>query len=133
MVAQATPAAGVSRHGGIATRTIANVTVFLLGAMRALIGSLAGGWHIGTAERVLAACGWAFIVGTYFVLCWSTTSQTPGMRAMGVRVIDLRGGHLGVVRSTIRLTGLVLAIIPLGAGSSRCRSTIDDDVAPVPA
>jgi uncharacterized RDD family membrane protein YckC len=124
MVAQATPTAGVSRYGGIASRAIAlaidmaiaNVTVFLLGAMLALIGSLAGGWSIGTAERVLAACGWAFVVGTYFVVCWSTTGQTPGMRTMGLRVVDLRGGHPGVVRSTIRLIGLVLAIIPLGAG-----------------
>ena len=114
----------MSRYGGIASRAlalaidmaIANVAVFLLGAMIALIGSLAGGWHIGTAERVLAACGWAFVIGTYFVVCWSTTGQTPGMRAMGLRVIDLQGGHPGTLRSLIRLVGLILAIIPLGAG-----------------
>ena len=115
----------MSQYGGIASRAIAlaidmaiaNVAVFLLGAMVALIGSLAGGWHIGTAERVLAACAWAFVIGSYFVVCWSTTGQTPGMRAMGLRVIDLRGGgHPGTVRSLIRLIGLILAIIPLGAG-----------------
>jgi uncharacterized RDD family membrane protein YckC len=124
MVAQAAPTSGVTRYGGIATRAIAlaidvalaHVIVFLIGAVLALVASLAGGVHLDTLERVLAACLWAGVVGTYFIVFWSTAGQTPGMRAMGLRVLDSSGGHPGLVRSTIRLIGLVLAIIPLGAG-----------------
>src|SRR6185503_10121487 len=42
------------------------------------------------------------VVGFYFVLFWSTTGQTPGMRTMGLRVIDARGAHPGFVRSCVR-------------------------------
>ena len=38
------------------------------------------------------------------------------MRLMGLRVLDSSGGHPGVVRSSVRLIGLVLCIIPLFAG-----------------
>ena len=69
-----------------------------------------------TLGRVIAACAWAVTVATYFVLFWSTTGQTPGMRLLGLRVFGPDGAHLGVGRSLIRLVGLGLAIIPLFAG-----------------
>jgi uncharacterized RDD family membrane protein YckC len=56
------------------------------------------------------------VVGFYFVLWWSTTGQTPGMRLMGLRVLDPAGGHPGIPRSCLRLIGLVLCIVPLFAG-----------------
>jgi uncharacterized RDD family membrane protein YckC len=92
------------------------VIVFAGGAVLALVGSLVGDLKLDTLARVLAACAWALVVGTYFVLFWSTAGQTPGMRAMGLRVLDERGGHPGTLRSALRLIGLALAIIPLGAG-----------------
>jgi uncharacterized RDD family membrane protein YckC len=111
-------------YAGIATRAvalaadvaIAHVIVFAGGAVVALVGSLVGDVTLDTLARILAACAWAAVVGTYFVLFWSTAGQTPGMRAMSLRVIDARGQHPGVVRSGIRMLGLVLAIVPLGAG-----------------
>ena len=59
---------------------------------------------------------WLAVVGTYFVLFWSTAGQTPGMRLMGLRVITYGGVHPGVARSVVRLVGLGLAIVPLFLG-----------------
>jgi uncharacterized RDD family membrane protein YckC len=120
----AAPTSGVSRYGGIATRAVAlaidvalaHVIVFALAAVLALVGSLAGENSLNTLEKILAGCLWALVVATYFVMFWSTAGQTPGMRAMGLRVLDASDRHPGVVRSMVRLAGLVLAIIPFGAG-----------------
>jgi uncharacterized RDD family membrane protein YckC len=114
----------VSPYGGIATRgvalaidvAIAQAIVFLAGAVFALVGSLVGDLEFDTLGRLLAACAWAVTVATYFVLFWSTTGQTPGMRLMALRVFGPDGEHPGVGRSLIRLVGLGLAIIPLFAG-----------------
>jgi uncharacterized RDD family membrane protein YckC len=112
-------------YAGIATRAvalaadvaIAQVIVFVGGAVIALIGSLVGGFDVDTTlERVIAGIAWALVVGTYFILFWSTTGQTPGMRAMGLRVMAADGEPPGGLRSALRLVGLGLAIIPLGAG-----------------
>jgi uncharacterized RDD family membrane protein YckC len=127
MAAAAAP--GVSRpevpYAGIATRAvalavdvaIAQVIVFTGGAIFALVGSLVGGVQLDTTlARVLAAATWLAVVGTYFVLFWSTVGQTPGMRLMGLRVTTGDGGYPGVLRSIVRLIGLGLAIVPLFAG-----------------
>jgi uncharacterized RDD family membrane protein YckC len=112
-------------YAGLATRAvglavdvaIAQVIVFAGGAVLALVASLVGGdQEFGTIERFLAAVAWATVVGFYFVLFWSTTGQTPGMRLMGLRVLDRAGDHPGISRSCVRLVGLVLCIIPLFAG-----------------
>jgi uncharacterized RDD family membrane protein YckC len=62
------------------------------------------------------AIGWMVVVGGYLVLFWSVTGQTPGMRAMHVRVVDANGDPPSLGRAIVRLVGLVLAIIPLFAG-----------------
>jgi len=112
-------------YAGIATRAvalaidaaIAQAIFFAGGAVVTLIASLvADNIDLSTIEAVLAAIAWAVVVGFYFVFFWSTVGQTPGMRTMGLRVIDARGGHPGFVRSCVRVVGLALAIIPLGAG-----------------
>jgi uncharacterized RDD family membrane protein YckC len=56
------------------------------------------------------------VVGTYFVLFWSTAGQTPGMRLMGLRVLTSGGTYPGVIRSLVRVIGLGLAIVPLFLG-----------------
>ena len=113
------------QYAGLATRAvglavdvaIAQVIVFSGGAILALVASLVGGdQEFGTLERVLAAIAWTAVVGFYFILFWSTTGQTPGMRLMALRVLDRTGRHPGVVRSFVRLIGLALCIIPLFAG-----------------
>ena len=96
---------------------IAQAIVFAGGAVFALVFSLVGDLKLDTTiERLLAAAAWGLVVGFYFVLFWSTVGQTPGMRLMGLRVMDEAGGHPGVWRSTVRLIGLGLCIIPLFAG-----------------
>ena len=113
------------QYAGLATRAvglavdvaIAQGVVFAGGAVLALVASLVGGdQEFGTVERFLAAIAWAVVVGFYFVLFWSAAGQTPGMRLMGLRVLDPAGGHPGVPRSFVRLIGLALCIIPLFAG-----------------
>jgi uncharacterized RDD family membrane protein YckC len=111
-------------YAGVATRAIAlaadvalaQLIVFVGGVVIALVMSLVGSLELDTFGRILAACAWAAVVGFYFVTFWSTTGQTPGMRMMSLRVIDASGTHPGIGRSLVRLGGLVLAIIPLGAG-----------------
>jgi uncharacterized RDD family membrane protein YckC len=112
-------------YAGIATRAvalaidvlIAQVIVLLGGAVITLVASLVrDDIKLDTLGAILAALAWIAVVDFYFVLFWSTTGQTPGMRTMGLRVIDKRGGHPGVARSIVRIVGLLLAIIPLGAG-----------------
>jgi uncharacterized RDD family membrane protein YckC len=111
-------------YAGIASRAlalavdvaIAHVIVFAGGAVLALVGSLVGDVRLDTLGRILAALAWSAVVATYFVTFWTTAGRTPGMRLMGLRVLDPHGGHPGVVRASVRLVGLVLAIIPLFAG-----------------
>ena len=111
-------------YAGIATRAVAlaidvavtQVIVLAGGAILALVGSLVADVRFDTLERVLAAVAWLAVVGTYFVLFWSTAGQTPGMRLMGLRVITYGGVHPGVARSVVRLVGLGLAIVPLFLG-----------------
>ena len=113
------------QYAGLATRAvglavdvaIAQAIVFAGGAVLALVASLVGGdLEFETLGRILAALAWAFVVGCYFVLFWSTTGQTPGMRLMALRVLDPTGDHPGIPRSFVRLIGLALCIIPLFAG-----------------
>ena len=111
-------------YAGIATRAvalavdvgIAHVIVLSGGAVLALVASLVGDVRLDTLARVLAAAAWTIVVGTYFVLFWTTAGRTPGMRLLGLRVVGPDGGHPGVARSGLRLVGLALAIVPLFAG-----------------
>jgi len=111
-------------YAGIATRAVAlaldmvlvHVIVLSGGAILALVASLVGDARLDSLEQVLAACAWAFVVGAYFVLFWSTVGQTPGMRTMALRVRADDGGHVGVLRAAVRLVGLGLAIAPLFLG-----------------
>jgi uncharacterized RDD family membrane protein YckC len=127
MVATAAPSLSPPRtpYAGIATRgialaadaAIANLIVLVIGALLALVASLVGDLKPQWLAALLAATGWALLVGGYFVLFWATTGQTPGMRMMRLKVIASRTGTPPHVwRSVLRLGGLVLAIIPLFAG-----------------
>jgi uncharacterized RDD family membrane protein YckC len=117
--------AGRVPYAGLATRAlglavdvaIVQVVVFAVGAVLALVASLVGGIELGsTVAKVLGACAWAAAESLYFIVFWSLVGQTPGMRLMDVRVTTASGELPGFGRSTVRLVGLVLAIIPLFAG-----------------
>ena len=111
-------------YGGIASRAIAlaldvllaDLIVLLAGAMIALVGSLVGNLELDTFGKLLAAAAWATVVISYFVVFWTSTGQTPGMRWLGLRVTTTDGGSVGLGRASIRIVGLGLAIIPLFAG-----------------
>jgi uncharacterized RDD family membrane protein YckC len=118
------PRAAAAAFGGLASRGVALVvdavlahTAFLVVAGSiALIASLARAFHTTWLTGSLLGAGWAVVVASYFVFFWSTTGQTPGLRLMGLRVVTGSGRPPVVWRSLVRLVGLILAIIPLGAG-----------------
>jgi uncharacterized RDD family membrane protein YckC len=123
MVATATPRV-TTPYAGIGTRgialavdaAVANGLYSVGAALLGLVGSLVGDLHPRWLVALLAAAGWALTVGGYFVLFWTTTGQTPGMRLMHLRVVTYRGERLHLPRALIRLGGLLLAIIPVFAG-----------------
>lgn len=111
-------------YSGVATRAIALATdaavataLFMaVVGVTALIGSLVGGLRPEWLVGALLSVGWSLVAGAYFLLFWSSTGQTPGMRLMRVRVRGPAGENPSMGRSLVRLVGLVLAIIPLFAG-----------------
>lgn len=111
-------------YAGIATRAVAlaidvalaQLVVLLGGALFALVGSLVGGIRLDGLERVLAAAAWGAAVVTYFVVFWTSAGQTPGMRALGLRVTRTDGATVALGHALLRVVGLGLAIVPLFAG-----------------
>jgi uncharacterized RDD family membrane protein YckC len=111
-------------YAGIASRAVAlaldvllaDLIVLLGAAMLALVGSLVGEIRLDTVGKLLAVSAWAIVIASYFVIFWTSTGQTPGMRALGLRVTTVGGGRLEVGRALVRLAGLGLAIVPLFAG-----------------
>jgi uncharacterized RDD family membrane protein YckC len=114
------------RYVGLLTRAIAlaldalliDVVAVLVGAVISLSLSVL---HVGSDVKTLVAVisSVAYVVWScgYFVSFWSTTGQTPGAHVMRFKVHDEDSGEiLGVRRSIVRLIGLTLATIPLGAG-----------------
>ena len=110
--------------GGFASRGVALVVdallaqiVFLVAAASiGIVLGLAGGLGPGWLEGTLAGGGWLIVVGAYFATFWTATGETPGMGLMRVRVVAPSGEAPSLLRSLVRVVGLVLAIIPLGAG-----------------
>jgi uncharacterized RDD family membrane protein YckC len=114
----------LSSYAGIAIRAVAfgvdlvlAAAIFLgatagFGLVTWLAGGLEPGWLLGG----LAAGAWTLVAGGYFVLFWTVAGQTPGLRAMQLRVLTSAGTPLGAGRAIIRFLGLLLAIAPLFAG-----------------
>jgi uncharacterized RDD family membrane protein YckC len=112
------PYAGVAtRAVGLAIDTvIVQGSLLLFTGMLALIASLLGGVDLGTAEKIVATALWVLAVAGYFVAFWAVGGQTPGMRAMHIRVAGPDGDSPGVWRSIIRVVGLGLCILTLFVG-----------------
>lgn len=106
-------------YGGLATRAVgfvvdlvtAGVAFLAFAALAALAISLIGrpdAW----VGAVLLGSLWVVAAGAYFVVCWSSVGQTPGLRVVGQRVV--RGdAPPGVGRSLVRFVVLVLGVVPL--------------------
>jgi uncharacterized RDD family membrane protein YckC len=113
-----------SAYAGLASRGVAfvvdaiisHVVVLTAGALVSFAASLFGGLGSGWLVSGLAGTGWALFVATYFVVFWTVTGQTPGMRLMRLRVIGRGGAPPTVGRSLLRYFGLLLAIAPLFTG-----------------
>jgi uncharacterized RDD family membrane protein YckC len=95
---------------------LAQVAFLVLAASVGIVLGLASGLRPGWLEGALAGGGWLVVVAGYFAAFWTGPGQTPGMRLMGVRVLAPSGETPSLLRSLARVVGLVLAIIPLGAG-----------------
>ena len=112
-----------AHYGGLVTRGIAFVIdlliihlIYLLaggmiGLITSIFGTLQPTWLVGT----LAGIAGFLLIGIYFVLFWSTAGQTPGGRILRLRV-EHNGEAPAVWRSVVRLTGVVISIIPFFAG-----------------
>jgi uncharacterized RDD family membrane protein YckC len=111
-------------YGGVVSRAIGLVVdaalaqlIFVVGTgIVALVAALAGELRPERLVAAIAASAWAVVVGTYFVAFWSMGGQTPGMQLMALRVVGPSGRPPGVLRSIVRLIGLVLAIVPMFLG-----------------
>jgi uncharacterized RDD family membrane protein YckC len=113
------PYAGlVSRTVALAIDAVALTVGFAVASgVLGLILSLFTAVEVSSPGAVLgAAAMWSLVVGGYFVLFWTLTGETPGMRLMALRVIDQAGGPLGFGQALLRLVGAILAAIPFFAG-----------------
>jgi uncharacterized RDD family membrane protein YckC len=113
------------QYVGLVTRALAfgldaallNIVALLTAAVVGLFFSVVN-LPDGLRTLVAAAGGALYVVWVagFFVAFWSTTGQTPGNRALGIRVRDARGEALRPRRALLRFVGLSLAALPLFAG-----------------
>ena len=112
------------RCAGLASRTLAfgidlvlaQIVFLVVSALGALLGALVGGLRPDWLFGALAALGWVLLVGAYFSFFWSLAGQTPGMRLVGIRVVDRFGSPPGLGRSVVRFVALLVAIAPMFLG-----------------
>jgi uncharacterized RDD family membrane protein YckC len=114
-----------TEYSGIVTRTLAflidaaivnGVAVVVTGAVALILSVLPGSERLHALQIAIAGAafiGWCIAYWTTF---WTTTGQTPGDRAMRIRVTAADGSRLHVIRAVVRLAGIVAAAAPLFAG-----------------
>ena len=56
-----------------------------------------------------------FVVGAYFVFCWSRSGQTLAMQTWRIKVTDLDGGKLPVVKAIVRYCLAWMWFLPAAA------------------
>jgi uncharacterized RDD family membrane protein YckC len=116
----------VPEHVGLVTRAIAFSLDAALINLIAIVVAVGVGLTLSVLSvldavnivAIISGCV-VFVAWTigYFVAFWSTTGQTPGNRLLRIRVCRASDGSvLRPGRSLLRLAGLALAAIPLGAG-----------------
>ncbi|MGH2982122.1 MAG: RDD family protein [Solirubrobacterales bacterium] len=115
-----------AEEAGAVSRTIAmaidaallNAAFLALSGVITLVASLAfgAGGEASAPAIVIGAGAWITAGSLYLVSFWTLAGQTPGMRFVQIGLDSDRGGRIGVRAALRRLVGLVLAILPLGAG-----------------
>jgi uncharacterized RDD family membrane protein YckC len=113
-----------SGYAGVVSRGVAlgidaaaiNGIAIVLGAAISAILSLFGdksGFDVGAV--LAGAVAWGLWAGLYFVVFWTFIGQTPGDRLLGIKVIA-PNGDMELGRAIRRYIGLVLCLLPFGAG-----------------
>lgn len=93
----------------------------VIGVLRVLGDVLAhGAGALGAPAPILAQAfqiSWRVVVPVaYFVLAHGTGGQTPGKRALGIRVIGARGEPVGYLQALGRVLAMIVAALPAGLG-----------------
>lgn len=110
---------GDTQYAGLVTRAVAIVIDALVIDAVALVvtGAVALIKSVfaipGSHKALVIAAGTAvFIiwVAAYFATFWTTTGQTPGSRAMQIRVTRPDGGRVRPVRALLRVGWMVLSL-----------------------
>jgi uncharacterized RDD family membrane protein YckC len=79
----------------------------------------------GPSPLLAELCRWLLYLGplagtgftvAYALFFWSTTGQSPGKAAMGVRIVRLDGRPMNLATAARRLAGYVLSLWTLGFG-----------------
>jgi uncharacterized RDD family membrane protein YckC len=115
---------GGTVYAGLVTRTLAfafdaaliNLAALTVGVVAALVLSVLP--VSDDLEVLLAAIGgvlFAVWVVAYFATFWTATGETPGNRAMRIRVARVDGRPLRPRHALLRLVGILLSL-PLFAG-----------------
>jgi uncharacterized RDD family membrane protein YckC len=110
---------------GLVTRTIAfaldaaliNIIALLVAAVVTLglsVVAIPQGLH--TVAAAVAGASYVIWAVAYFATFWATTGQTPGSRALRIRVHNASGAPLVPSQALLRFLGLTLAALPLFAG-----------------
>jgi uncharacterized RDD family membrane protein YckC len=115
-----TNAAGLVSRGlaALIDAAILNGIFFVLTGILAFVVSAL----FGTADEasaptiVLGATAWSLAGSAYLITFWSLAGETPGMRFLDLEIVGDQDRGLGLRRSVRRLAGLILSIVPFGAG-----------------
>jgi uncharacterized RDD family membrane protein YckC len=110
-----------TRNVGLVTRGLAFALdgallngVFL--AVAGVLTALFGGNGVSGTGFVFGVGAWIVAGSAYLLVFWSLAGQTPGMRALSIRIETDGDRRLGLRRARRRLGGLVLAVVPAGLG-----------------
>jgi uncharacterized RDD family membrane protein YckC len=106
---------------GLVTRAVAFLldaavlnAIFLGGA--AAITALFGADGVSGTGFAFGVLAWLVCGSAYLLTFWSLAGQTPGMRALSIRIEAGGDRRLGLRRSRRRLLGLALGALGLGLG-----------------
>jgi uncharacterized RDD family membrane protein YckC len=115
-----------TNRAGVVSRTIAvlldgailNAAFLALSGVITLVFSLAfgQGGEASAPAIAIGATAWIVMGSLYLISFWALAGQTPGMRFVRIQLDSEEGRRIGLRRAVRRLFGLVLAILPLGAG-----------------
>jgi len=95
----------------------------LLAALLLVYSALAVAINRGHALEPATGVAWVLyrsgevaVIATYFVVNWTRSGQTLGMRAWGLHAVDEQGRRLRVLRALLRFVWATLAWLPGALG-----------------